>query len=157
MGEDDDRPQGAADDQRPDRDVKGRFVDGNPYRWTKGKSGNPNGRPRGAKAVFAQAFAELAEQDERFKEGPVIIAKALILEAVRKDARQKVQAIREVFDRSLGKVPQPFRIAQPDEDDDRASFTDLRVQVVTREDVERERRLLISGNGDDPTDDDVPE
>jgi hypothetical protein len=145
--------------QRADRDPKtGRFAEGNPFRWTKGRSGNPNGRPRGIKATFAQAFDELAAEDERFKEGPVVVAKALILEALRRDGRHKVQACREVLDRSVGKVPQPFRIALPDEDEDRASFTDLRVRVMTREDVERERKnLLISGNGDDPSEDDVPE
>jgi hypothetical protein len=135
-------PLSSADEQRSDRDSKGRFVEGNPFRWTKGSSGNRDGRPRGMKAIFAQAFRELAEEqsdDEKARQleaGPVVLAKALIMEA-------------------LG--PQPFRVALPDEDDDRASFTDLRIRVMTREDVERERERLISGNGDDPSEDDVPE
>jgi hypothetical protein len=114
-------------------------------------------------AVFEQAFAELAEeaedpkQREQLKKGAVVLAKALILEGLRTGSKQRVQALEKALDRSIGKVPQPFRISQPDEDEDRASFTDLEVLEVTREDVERERRLLISGNGDDPTEDDVPE
>lgn len=142
------------------RDPKtGRLLPGHPYRWTPGESGNKNGRPRGIKAIFQQAFEELAKEDERFSQGAVLLAKALIIEAMRKDSKHKVQALEKALDRSIGKVPQPFRISQPDEDDERASFTDLRVRVVTREDIERERRQLVSGNGDDPDSDDadVPE
>jgi hypothetical protein len=141
----------------------GRFGIGNRFGFQPGQSGNPGGSRRGIKAVFEQAFAELAEeaedpkQREQLKKGAVVLAKALILEGLRTGSKQRVQALEKALDRSIGKVPQPFRISQPDEDEDRASFTDLEVLEVTREDVERERRLLISGNGDDPTEDDVPE
>lgn len=142
----DDGPRESAEDQRDGRDLRGRFVDGNPWRFTPGQSGNPNGRPRGARSLFRQAFRELAEQDERFAGGPIIVAKALILEAVRRDGRNKVAACREVLDRAVGKVPQPFRMEVDDEERD--SFTDLTIRVVTPEEIAERRRLLARGNGD---------
>jgi hypothetical protein len=155
-------PLDSAAEQRT-RDARGRFGIGNRFGFQPGQSGSPGGRRRGIKAIFEQAFAELAEeaedpkQREQLKKGAVILAKALILEGLRTGGKQRVQALEKALDRAIGKVPQPFRIAMPDEDDERASFTDLEVLEVTREDVERERRLIASGNGDDPSEEDVPE
>lgn len=51
-------PSDGAGELATERDRKGRFASGNPFRWASGQSGNPGGRPKGAS--FAAALARHA-------------------------------------------------------------------------------------------------
>jgi hypothetical protein len=60
-------PGGAAERLAPERDRRGRFAPGNPYRWASGESGNPGGRPKGASfaaALARQALAPVSDREE---------------------------------------------------------------------------------------------
>lgn len=83
------------------RNEEGKFVPGNVYAWKSGQSGNPSGRPRGAKNGSA-ALKRLARQFCDPKTGLNLeeqIAAKLIAKALDGD----LGAIREFYDRTEGK------------------------------------------------------
>lgn len=84
-----------------ERNEKGKFVPGNPYKWTPGTSGNPNGRPKGSKNGSA-ALRRLARQLCDPKTGLSFedqIAAKLIAKALEGD----LGAIKEFYDRTEGR------------------------------------------------------
>ena len=79
---------------------------GKPYRWKKGQSGNPKGRPRST--LLSEAYkAALAEIDpKKQKSHAEVIASTMIAEA----KRGKVPAASEMADRVEGKPRQSYDV-----------------------------------------------
>ncbi len=76
-------------------------------RFTKGRSGNPAGRPRRGQALAEMLRAELDKPGADGRSRGERIAAKLVELAEGGDVR----AIRECYDRVLGKAPQTFRLA----------------------------------------------
>jgi len=77
---------GNSGSEAPDRNHKGQFVPGHPYRFLPGQSGNPNGRPRRKKARplsgvlrarLAQPFPDAPESSYAELIGDLILKSAL--------------------------------------------------------------------------------
>lgn len=78
--------------------------DGKPYRWKKGQSGNPSGRPKSK--TLADAYRNKLEEpvpnDPEGRTWAELIAEAQVRDAV----RGNVQAAREIADRTEGRARQ---------------------------------------------------
>ncbi len=86
----------------------GRFAKGNPYRFKPGRSGNPGGRPK--TKLLTQAYRELLEQVDP-KTGKTVaqlIAENIIEKALRGALKGDLAAVKEITDRTEGKVVQPL-------------------------------------------------
>jgi hypothetical protein len=77
---------------------------GKPYRWKKGQSGNPSGRPRSKTLsdAYKNKLEELVPNDPDGRTWAEIIAEAQVRDAV----RGNVQAAREIADRTEGRARQ---------------------------------------------------
>jgi hypothetical protein len=77
---------------------------GKPYRWKKGQSGNPSGRPKSKTLsdAYKNKLEELVPNDPEGRTWAEIIAEAQIRDAV----RGNVQAAREIADRTEGRARQ---------------------------------------------------
>src|SRR3984885_11025030 len=78
--------------------------DGKPYRWKKGQSGNPSGRPKSKTLsdAYKSKLEELVPHDPEGRTWGEIVAEAQIRDAV----RGNVQAAREIADRTEGRARQ---------------------------------------------------
>lgn len=84
-----------------DRNDEGKFIPGNPYQWTAGKSGNPNGRPKGSKSgssVLRRMARQLVDPKTGLDATQLISAKLI---AAAMDGQP--WAIKEYFDRVEGR------------------------------------------------------
>jgi hypothetical protein len=79
-------------------------ADGKPFRWKKGQSGNPSGRPKSKTLsdAYQCKLEELVPNDPGGRTWAEIIAEAQIRDAV----RGNVQAAREIADRTEGRARQ---------------------------------------------------
>jgi hypothetical protein len=79
-------------------------ADGKPFRWKKGQSGNPSGRPKSKTLsdAYKCKLEELVPNDPGGRTWAEIIAEAQIRDAV----RGNVQAAREIADRTEGRARQ---------------------------------------------------
>lgn len=77
---------------------------GMPYRWKKGKSGNPSGRPKSKTLSDAYKYKleEPVPNDPEGRTWAELIAEAQVRDAV----RGNVQAAREIADRTEGRARQ---------------------------------------------------
>ena len=77
-----------------------------PYRWKKGQSGNPGGRPKTKvlSEAYRNALAELSPKDQR------TLAEAIAAALVRRALKSDVRAAAEIADRTEGKAPQSVRL-----------------------------------------------
>src|ERR1700733_8306781 len=79
---------------------------GKPYRWKKGQSGNPSGRPKSKTLsdAYKSKLEELVPNDSEGRTWAELIAEAQVRDAV----RGNVQAAREIADRTVAAVvPKP--------------------------------------------------
>jgi len=78
--------------------------DGKPYRWKKGKSGNPSGRPKSKTLsdAYRNKLEEPVPNDPEGRTWAELIAEAQVRDAV----RGNVQAAREIADRTEGRARQ---------------------------------------------------
>lgn len=87
-----------------DKQVKNK---GQPHRWKKGESGNPNGRPKkplSLTSLLKDALDKVPEGEEHGRTNADLAIQALLKEA----HNGNLTAIREILDRCDGKVPQPM-------------------------------------------------
>lgn len=77
---------------------------GKPYRWKKGESGNPGGRPKSKtlSAAYRTKLEEPVPNDPEGRTWAELIAEAQVRDAV----RGNVQAAREIADRTEGRARQ---------------------------------------------------
>jgi hypothetical protein len=77
---------------------------GKPYRWKKGQSGNPTGRPKSKTLsdAYRNKLEEPVPNDPERRTWAELIAEAQVRDAV----RGNVQAAREIADRTEGKARQ---------------------------------------------------
>ena len=77
---------------------------GKPYRWKKGQSGNPSGRPKSKTLsdAYKSKLEELVPNDSEGRTWAELIAEAQVRDAV----RGNVQAAREIADRTEGRARQ---------------------------------------------------
>jgi hypothetical protein len=82
--------------------------DGEPYRWKKGQSGNPSGRPKSKTLsdAYRMKLEEPVPNDPEGRTWAELIAEAQIRDAV----RGNVQAAREIADRTEGRARQAIEI-----------------------------------------------
>jgi hypothetical protein len=78
--------------------------DGKPYRWKKGQSGNPSGRPKSKTLsdAYRSKLEEPVPNDPEGRTWAELIAEAQVRDAV----RGNVQAAREIADRTEGRPRQ---------------------------------------------------
>lgn len=78
--------------------------DGEPYRWKKGESGNPSGRPKSKvlSDAYKNKLEEVVPNDPEGRTWAELIAEAQVRDAV----RGNVQAAREIADRTEGRARQ---------------------------------------------------
>ncbi|MFZ0640626.1 MAG: DUF5681 domain-containing protein, partial [Candidatus Acidiferrales bacterium] len=78
--------------------------DGKPYRWKKGQSGNPSGRPKSKTLsdAYKNKLEESVPNDPEGRTWAELIAEAQVRDAV----RGNVQAAREIADRTEGRPRQ---------------------------------------------------
>lgn len=78
--------------------------DGKPYRWKKGQSGNPSGRPKSKTLsdAYRNKLEESVPNDPESRTWAELIAEAQVRDAV----RGNVQAAREIADRTEGRARQ---------------------------------------------------
>jgi hypothetical protein len=78
--------------------------DGKPYRWQKGQSGNPSGRPKSKTLsdAYRNKLEEPVPNDPEGRTWAELIAEAQVRDAV----RGNVQAAREIADRTEGRAKQ---------------------------------------------------
>jgi hypothetical protein len=152
-----------------DRDSSGRFLPGNgasaPYRWVPGQSGNPAGRPPKPKLDFKLKDLLLERMNEPWT-GPAeakrllglpencTIGQAYVAMLVSNAMKPKPSptAMREVNERTAGKVPLPIRLGQGEDDE---ALGELRITLVDPRPVP----VLppSSGNGNGNGQPDIPE
>lgn len=81
-------------------------------KWLPGVSGNPNGAPKGRRKIMTDALmialTEAADDGDRTK------ARAIADKLVSKALEGDVQAMKEAFDRTEGKAPQPIEGGDPE-------------------------------------------
>lgn len=79
-------------------------ADGEPYRWKKGQSGNPSGRPKSKTLsdAYKHKLQELVPNDPEGRTWAELIAAGQIRDAV----KGNVQAAREIADRTEGRARQ---------------------------------------------------
>jgi Family of unknown function (DUF5681) len=77
---------------------------GKPYRWKKGQSGNPSGRPKSKilSDAYRRKLGEPVPNDPEGRTWAELIAEAQVRDAV----RGNVQAAREIADRTDGRARQ---------------------------------------------------
>src|SRR5271155_3124598 len=77
---------------------------GKPYRWKKGESGNPSGRPKSKtlSEAYKNMLEELVPNDAEGRTWAELIAEGQIRDAV----KGNVQAAREIADRTEGRARQ---------------------------------------------------
>jgi hypothetical protein len=77
---------------------------GKPYRWKKGESGNPSGRPKSKtlSEAYKNMLEELVPNDAEGRTWAELIAEGQIRDAV----RGNVQAAKEIADRTEGRARQ---------------------------------------------------
>jgi hypothetical protein len=172
MGDD---PQRAAEDQREEqraaadvaatdeRDSKGRFGAGNPFRFPPGASGNPLGRPKGIGDLIDRVIREEMDTAKLGKRETQELMIRVMVQTALKGGSSGTQAFRELMDRRYGRVPIALKVG-PDESE---GPRDFRVRIVGRDDVDRDAMrvpakpkpaVLIptngsgngNGNGDQP-------
>ena len=88
-------------DKQPEKSRADRLK---PYRWQKGQSGNPKGRPKAItlSEAYRAAIRELVPRDQRERTFAEQIADAIVARA----ARGEVRAAQEIADRIEGRPPQ---------------------------------------------------
>jgi hypothetical protein len=79
-------------------------AEGKPYRWKKGRSGNPAGRPKSKTLsdAYRHKLEEPVPNDPEGRTWAELIAEAQVRDAV----RGNVQAAREIADRTEGRAKQ---------------------------------------------------
>lgn len=83
---------------------------GKDTRWQPGQSGNPAGRPSNTKFISDYLKELLVKQAKTGEINAELIAKALIELSKDPQARGFVPAIKELLDRSEGKVPDTHKL-----------------------------------------------
>lgn len=119
-----------------DRDEEGKFIPGNIHAWAPGTSGNPNGRPKGAKsgsAVLRKMARQLVDPKTGLSATELISAK-LIAAAMDGD----LKAIDLFFTRTEGKPG--TRIEMPEELDWREMAL---MHGLPEDEVIQQAKLLI--------------
>jgi len=118
------------------RDDEGKFTPSNPYKWTPGTSGNPSGRPRGAKAgsaVLRKMARQLLDPKTGLNATELISAK-LISAAMSGEP----WAVKEYFDRLEGRPG--VRVETPEE----LTWQEMiEIHGLSEDDVIAEARKLI--------------
>ena len=119
--------------------------------FPKGVSGNPSGRPR--RAALSEALRNLLDErcptDEARRTNAEVIAERLVLAAL----AGSIQAMREIADRSEGKVPIAARNEVTEQQASLAWYDALlreEGERAKREQKRRERRLLAGESVSDP-------
>jgi len=87
------------------RDNNGKFIKGNTVGYQLGESGNPGGRPM---ATITKLLFDLLSANE--SEEMKAIAKELLVIGKTTGTRGQIAALREIFDRIDGKVPDTHKI-----------------------------------------------
>jgi hypothetical protein len=130
------------------RDDKGKFIEGNVFAWQPGRSGNPNGRPKGSKSgssILKRMARQMIDRKTGLNATELISAK-LIAAAMDGEA----WAIKEYFDRIEGKPG--VRVEVPEE----LTWQEVaELHGLSEEDVIGEARKLIEStltNGDEGPD-----
>jgi Family of unknown function (DUF5681) len=91
-----------------------------PYRFKKGESGNPGGRPRKLISLAYEKLAlELIPNDAKKRTYADLLAEAQFREAI----KGKTQAAREVTDRLEGKAMQPIELSNREDQPLQVSLT----------------------------------
>lgn len=103
---------------RADFDERGRFTPGNAYRWQPGVSPNPNGRRGAITDRIRERLDGLMPGDPDSRKRKQVVADVLVDLA----CAGNLQAIREVLDRSDGKVSQRVELVP-----DAARMTDAEI------------------------------
>ena len=86
-----------------------------PTKWKKGQSGNPKGKPKGAKTLTS-TLKELLEREINVKNHPITgeqnvrltVREMVMLSLLKKASQGDVKAIETILERSDGKVPLPM-------------------------------------------------
>jgi hypothetical protein len=100
-----------AQEQREDRDDKGRFIKGNPRRFPAGQSGNPGGQVKGV-SITAEVNKLLKADPERIKSQKPKTGAALKARQI--FASDDSSLIKTLWDRVDGKVPDKQEITGKD-------------------------------------------
>ena len=94
------------EDNRPQqRDSSGRFIKGNDAGWQPGQSGNPGGRQKDILTPLLREFLNADDEAEK-----IAIVKELIGISRTRGMRGQVAALKEIFDRIDGRVPETHKI-----------------------------------------------
>ena len=93
------------DNRSEQRDSSGRFIKGNDAGWQPGQSGNPGGRQKDILTPLLREFLNADDEAEK-----IAIIKQLIGIAKSPGMRGQVAALKEIFDRIDGKVPDKHKI-----------------------------------------------
>jgi len=98
---------------------------GNPprnTRWKPGQSGNPKGRPKGIRYISESLRELLDQKDKDGRTNAQLIAEALIEAAKNPNSKMASGLIKEILDRTEGKVP------------DKVEETDTPVTIIFKRD-----------------------
>ena len=93
------------DKRSQQRSSNGKFIKGNDAGWQPGQSGNPGGRQKDILTPLLREFLNADNEAEK-----IAVVKQLIGIAKSPGMRGQVAALREIFDRIDGKVPETHKI-----------------------------------------------
>jgi hypothetical protein len=148
VDEEDDAPLPAAEEQRDEeegaassRDERGRFTQGNAFRFPPGTSGNPAGRSSRLDTMIDRVIAEEVETqtDLGKREALELMVRSLVRTALR-GGSSGTSAFRELMDRRFGRVPMSVRLGPEVDEGPRA----IEITVVRRGDVDAQARSMAT-------------
>lgn len=99
-------------------------------KFEKGESGNPNGRPKGAKSL-STILRDMLDESIDVKEGDKVIKKnfadVIVRKLIQKANAGEIKAITEIFDRVEGKSKQAVDVTTKGE-----SINKITVEIITK-------------------------
>lgn len=110
-------------------------------KWKKGQSGNPKGKPKGAKSLTS-TLKELLEREIKLPEHPItkdpnvkLTLREMLMLSLLKNGVMKgdLDSIKEIFDRIEGKVPLPME------------HTGVNLQLAAMVEMIKDPKKLIEG------------
>jgi hypothetical protein len=116
--------------------------EGKPYRWKKGESGNPSGRPKSKliSDAYRQRLGDMVPNDPQERTWAELIAEGQIRAA----AKGKTPAAAEICDRTEGRSRQTVELSGPDRGPIPLNLEEVRARI--KEFTERARaRMAASG------------
>lgn len=87
------------------RDNSGQFTQGNEFAWQQGESGNPDGRPVDSLTTLLKEYLDADNSKEKRE-----LIEVLVRLAKSPGIRGQISALREIFDRVEGKVPDKHQL-----------------------------------------------